>query len=212
MFIYLLLFVAIIALISKEFIVFNEESLILLTFVSFMYFFIRSTSSMVTEEFEKRAEIIAKELELSYKLQEELLTTLYDNNKKQFVYQQILTGLGLHTFNAIHNLLKIRQNETKSLVASQLSHQLDRLVSIETQEVAHLKKQYLQQYINSYVRQNAKAQRAQFNTPKHIAKLTAEVLTSHITGSGRVLRRRKRSNLVSKGVNQAKAAKRSTKV
>lgn len=192
MFIYVILLVAIIALISKEFIVFNEESLILLTFVSFIYFFIRSTSSMVTEEFDKRADLIAKELELSYKLQEELLTTLYDNNKKQFVYQQILTGLGLHTFNAINNLLKIRQNETKSLVAAQLSHQLDRLVSIETQEVAHLKKQYLQNYINSYVRQNAKAQRAQFNNPKHIAKLTADVLASHITGSGRVLRRRKR--------------------
>ena len=68
---------------SKEFLVFNEEVLVLLAFAIFVYLLVNYGGEMIAAELDSRKEKIKEEFDLYKNLQEKTFTHLINYHKKQ---------------------------------------------------------------------------------------------------------------------------------
>jgi len=141
--VYVFAFLAFCVLSSKNILIYNEETLVALSFFCFVFFVYRYFGNTISESLDERSQMIQHELQNYLQIKEQSLKELLDEHHKvSMVVQGVhnVTGfttrslqtLGTHTQKALENIfIHQLQNKLKNLVFSQvmLQQKLQTLVS-----------------------------------------------------------------------------------
>ncbi len=126
---------------SKHIFIYNEETLVLISFIGFVLFSYRMLSESIENSFNQRSEAIFSELQNSLRFKENLLKELLEEHKKQ---------LSLNTF--FHSLNEFSSQEL-SLISSQRQKALQSVFSQQVHQ--KLKSLFLSQNATQEKLQNA---------------------------------------------------------
>jgi len=193
----LLVLLLLVALISKEIVVFNEEFLIGISFILFIVVLLRTLKNTVVQEFDNRASLIAKDFELANKYKESLLEQeLSAANKEATLTGPILNGLLASTLESIKHISNCSRKEVRVQLKQQLESKLDRLRVIELQELGSVKRSFLNKMFSARVRRlialsSLKAKRlivnAKASNPNFIALGAAQSNSKRIAARNRII-------------------------
>ena len=126
---------------SKEFLVFNEEVLVLLAFGIFIYLMVNYGGEMIAGELDSRKEKIKEEFDLYKNLQEKTFTHLISYHKKQ----QSLTTEIKEVFDIskseINNIEKYYENLFQNFLVSNFEERLKRVSINENKTNSALQKE-----------------------------------------------------------------------
>jgi hypothetical protein len=119
-------FLAFVVASSKNIIIYNEEIIILINFIAFLYFMYSTTSVSVVESLQERSDAIKHEFQRFLDLKKELLLTLISAHKKQKEFD--LSLLAMAGTNEIKFISQAAENVAQSRVYSKVMSKLKRLV------------------------------------------------------------------------------------
>lgn len=125
------LLLLIIFLISKEFYVMNEESLIVVTFTLFIYFTYDAISGIVTEILDERSSDIAKEFNLFFEARETALKLMIAHYSKQADVYAKMENFVAYLNSKLAMSLKEKQKYLSSIIWQQQYNKLTLLLQRE---------------------------------------------------------------------------------
>jgi Ca2+/Na+ antiporter len=100
---------------SKHIIIYNEETLVLLSFFCFLVFCYTNLNESVESSLNARSDAIQTELQNFLILKENLINELIEEHKKQISSSQILENLAQFSQNEIGQIQKLRESALQSL-------------------------------------------------------------------------------------------------
>ena len=139
---YIFLFLGFCVLSSKNIIIYNEETLVALSFVLFVYFVFYYFGNNVKESLDERSETIKAELQNFLKLKKSSLENLYGEHKKVFKLGKVLSQVSSFTISEINKSTRLGK---ESLYAGMYSQVKNRLTLLS--DSSSLLQQKLQQVI-----------------------------------------------------------------
>ena len=107
---------------SKHIFIYNEETLVLISFIGFVLFSYRMLSESIENSFNERSTAIFTELQNSIQLKENLIKELLEEHKKQLSLNTFLHSLNMFSNNEL-SLISTQRQKTLQLVFSQQVHQ-----------------------------------------------------------------------------------------
>jgi hypothetical protein len=115
-------FLAFVVASSKNIIIYNEEIIILINFIAFLYFMYTTTSASVVESLQERSDAIKHEFQRSLDLKKELLVALISAHKKQKEFDlSLLATAGTTEIKSISDAAeKVAQSRVYTKVLSKL--------------------------------------------------------------------------------------------
>ena len=122
--------VGLVAMSSKGIILYNEEILVALAFVSFVSFCVTNYSSTVAESLDDRANSIQEELQTYLTLKESYLRSLIDTHKKQVDLSAVILSLNSFSSSCLVEHTAQRESELERNVTNQVSSQLKSLAAL----------------------------------------------------------------------------------
>jgi len=122
-------------LISKEILVFNEETLVLVSFVAFVVVITTYTRDMVIEELEGRAQQIRKDFDYFLALRAEVLATLINYHRKQTTLFEEIVSIFEFSQREIQKILTLRQRSFEHQLTAQMEQKLARIAANESKVV-----------------------------------------------------------------------------
>lgn len=139
---------------SKEFLVFNEEVLVLLAFCIFIYLMVNYGGEMIAGELDSRKDKIKEEFDLYKNLQEKTFTHLISYHKKQKLLSSEIKDVFDISKLEISNIEKYYENSFQNFLASNFEERLKRISTNENKTNSVLQKEIfidLRAYLmNSY--------------------------------------------------------------
>lgn len=120
------IFLALCVAMTKCIVVFNEETLVALTFVLFLDFSLFYFSETVQESLDERGTQIQREMERSYVQRKEVLTQSIDELKKESTFPDSISNFGELTTQTMQ---KIAAPEIKSLLYVQIRERMNAIRS-----------------------------------------------------------------------------------
>ena len=124
--------VGLVAMSSKGIILYNEEILVALAFVSFVSFCVTNYSSTVAESLDDRANSIQEELQTYLTLKESYLRSLIDTHKKQVDLSAVILSLNSFSSSCLVEHTAQRESELERNVTNQVSSQLKSLAGMRS--------------------------------------------------------------------------------
>jgi hypothetical protein len=128
------------AVTSKEFLVYNEETLVLASFIFFVAAMSKSLKDVTVSTLLARGAALQKELEDNITLREEILTKLISYHQKKMQLFNEVTELLTFSSSELNVLLLKRQQALKFHIVNQVEQKLKRIVERESktlQEIAY---------------------------------------------------------------------------
>lgn len=125
---YIFLFLAFCVLSSKSIIIYNEETLVALSFLIFVFFSFHYFGNTAKESLDERASTIRDELQNFLLLKEESLKELLQEHKKISQVKTILSSLGSFTETQLSTLSSSGGNFLNSRFALQLQQKVGTLL------------------------------------------------------------------------------------
>jgi F0F1-type ATP synthase membrane subunit b/b' len=153
---YFILAVLIFIAITKEILVFNEETLVLVSFILFILLMVKYAKSTVIEELEGKANAIEQEIASYYKAKEEILQTLIEVYKVQTSSLEDVQKVHAFAKENIQNIFKKRNATLRNQFFRQVESKLERLNNKEKMVVTELQEQIINA-IESYQLDKAKS-------------------------------------------------------
>ena len=126
---------------SKEFLVFNEEVLVLLAFAIFVYLLVNYGGEMIAAELDARKEKIKEEFDLYKNLQEKTFTHLISYHQKQKLLSSEIKEVFEISKSEIANIEKYYEKSLENFIASNFEEKLKRIASNETKNNSALQKE-----------------------------------------------------------------------
>ena len=139
---YIFLFLGFCVLSSKNIIIYNEETLVALSFVLFVYFVFYYFGNNIKESLDERSETIKAELQNFLKLKRSSLENLYAEHKKVAKLGKVLSQVSSFTISEINKSTRLGK---ESLYAGMYSQYKNRLTLLS--DSSSLLQQKLQQVI-----------------------------------------------------------------
>ena len=128
---------------SKEIILYNEETLVLLTFASFIIFAYINVSDSVSEELADRSDKIRKEFEAYFTVRENFLKMLIAYHEKQKVLYKEISEIFAVTESQIKATILKRQTALEHSIALQIKQKLKTIQAEEARTIQEIQKQVL---------------------------------------------------------------------
>ena len=138
------LFLGFCVLSSKNIIIYNEETLVALTFVLFVYFVFYYFGNNIKESLDERSETIKAELQNFLKLKKSSLENLYAEHKKVAKLGKVLSQVSSFTISEINKSTRLGKESLYAGITSQVKNRLTLL-----SDSSSLLQQKLQQVIAS---------------------------------------------------------------
>ena len=135
-----IILLALVAL-SKEFLVFNEEVLVLLAFAIFIYLLVNYGGEMIASELDARKEKIKEEFDLYKNLQEKTFTHLISYHQKQKLLNSEIKEIFEISRAEISNIEKYYENSLQNFLVTNLEERLKRVATNENKNNAALQKE-----------------------------------------------------------------------
>lgn len=129
------LLLAFFVLSSKHIIIYNEETLVLLCFIGFLFFSSYMISDSIENSLNERSLAIYSELQNSLHLKESLLIDLINEHKKQILLKTILNSSGSLSKFSISELSLISSQRQKALHALFSQHVQQKLKALLDSQV-----------------------------------------------------------------------------
>jgi len=126
---------------SKEFLVFNEEVLVLLAFAIFVYLLVNYGGEMIAAELDARKEKIKEEFDLYKNLQEKTFTHLISYHQKQKLLSSEIKEVFEISKSEIANIERYYEKSLENFIASNFEERLKRIASNETKDNSALQKE-----------------------------------------------------------------------
>lgn len=126
---------------SKEFLVFNEEVLVLLAFSIFIYLLVNYGGEMIASELDSRKEKIKEEFDLYKNLQEKTFTHLINYHQKQKLLSSEIKEVFEISKAEIANIEKFYENSLQNYLVSNFEERLKRVSTNENKTNAALQKE-----------------------------------------------------------------------
>lgn len=126
---------------SKEFLVFNEEVLVLLAFGIFIYLMVNYGGEMIAGELDSRKEKIKEEFDLYKNLQEKTFTHLISYHKKQQSLSTEIKEVFDISKSEINNIEKYYENLFQNFLVSNFEERLKRVSINENKTNSALQKE-----------------------------------------------------------------------
>jgi len=137
------LYVALLGLValSKEFLVFNEEVLVLLAFAIFIYLLVNYGGEMIAAELDSRKDKIKEEFNLYKNLQEKTFTHLISYHQKQKLLSSEIKEIFETSKSEIVNIEKYYENLLQNSLISNFEERLKRVSNNENKTNSALQKE-----------------------------------------------------------------------
>jgi hypothetical protein len=110
---------------SKHIIIYNEEILVVLSFLAFIFFSSRMLNESIENSLNERSLAIYTELQNSVVLKENLLSELVGEHKKQLILHEFLTGLREFFLNELYQISIKREKCLNFVLVNQLQQKLE---------------------------------------------------------------------------------------
>ncbi|MCA9460294.1 MAG: hypothetical protein KC550_07135 [Nanoarchaeota archaeon] len=123
--------------ISREILVFNEESLVAGSFVAFITFAYMNMSELLVDTLEERSVKIKKEFDSYYSLQEEILKLLISYHEKRKNLSKEVEVISNFSKNEIRQILSKRQLSLEDSLAQQTEQKLKTIFMKELSLIQH---------------------------------------------------------------------------
>jgi hypothetical protein len=115
---------------SKHIIIYNEETLVLLSFIAFVLFSYSMAGTTVENSLNERSQSIATELQNFLNLREQLIQELIQEHKKQLSVNLLMSHLGQFSHTEISHIAQQREGALQSVFLTQIEHKLKNLLSL----------------------------------------------------------------------------------
>ena len=139
---YIFLFLGFCVLSSKNIIIYNEETLVALSFVLFVYFVFYYFGNNIKDLLDERSETIKAELQNFLKLKKSTLENLYAEHKKVAKLGKVLSQVASFTISEINKSTRLGKESLYAGITSQYKNRLTLL-----SDSSSLLQQKLQQVI-----------------------------------------------------------------
>jgi F0F1-type ATP synthase membrane subunit b/b' len=126
---------------SKEFLVFNEEVLVLLAFAIFIYLLVNYGGEMIAAELDSRKNKIKEEFDLYKNLQEKTFTHLISYHKKQKLLSSEIKEIFETSKSEIANIEKYYENLLQNSLILNFEERLKRVSNNENKTNSALQKE-----------------------------------------------------------------------
>jgi len=126
---------------SKEFLVFNEEVLVLLAFAIFIYLLVNYGGEMIAAELDSRKDKIKEEFNLYKNLQEKTFTHLISYHQKQKLLSSEIKEIFETSKSEIVNIEKYYENLLQNSLISNFEERLKRVSNNENKTNSALQKE-----------------------------------------------------------------------
>jgi len=117
-----------IVLSSKHILLFNEETLVALSFMCFMFCSYHYLSDTVSDSLNERSNIIREELQTFLKLKEELTIELIKEHKKQIELNRLMQEVSAFSCSEVITVVTQRESALKSIFTLQIQTKLKTLI------------------------------------------------------------------------------------
>ena len=124
---YLFLFLAFCVFSSKHIIIYNEETLVALSFFLFIFFVSRYFGNTITESLNERSQVIQQELQNFLNIKEHSFQELLTEHKKVSGLVNGLKNLTVFTTNQLHTLNSNTQKALNNIFIDQIQSKLKTL-------------------------------------------------------------------------------------
>ena len=141
---YIFLFLGFCVLSSKNIIIYNEETLVALSFVLFVYFVFYYFGNNIKDLLDERSETIKAELQNFLKLKRSSLENLYAEHNKVAKLGKVLSQVSLFTISEINKSTRLGKESLYAGITSQYKNRLTLL-----SDSSSLLQQKLQQVIGN---------------------------------------------------------------
>ena len=121
---YIFGFLAFCVLSSKNIIIYNEETLVALSFFLFVFFVSQYFGTTIKESLNERGHLIQQELQNFLNIKEQSFTELLTEHKKISGIVNILKGLSAFTSNELNTLKSTNQKALKNVFVGQIETKL----------------------------------------------------------------------------------------
>lgn len=122
------IFLVIVVFTSKEILLYNEETLVLICFILFIMFAYKNISDSVVEMFKERSDKIYKDLDYYYGIQAELLESLVSYHERQVTIYDEVHSISSFSKSEIERIVSSRQAYLEYEIANQLKSKLNNIV------------------------------------------------------------------------------------
>ena len=117
--------------IFKEILILNEETIVALSFIIFVFLLYKNLNARVSEELENQAKLIEKELDAYWKEKEELLIKKIEFQKKQIELYRKLPILLNNLSNEVDKIYESKLCIYKTNIIDQLNNDFEELINNE---------------------------------------------------------------------------------
>ncbi len=125
---FIILVLAFFVLSSKHIIIYNEETLVLLSFIGFLIFSYNMLSDSVENSLNERSLAIYNELQNSFQLKEQFLKELLEEHKKQLSLKNLLNKFHQFSSSEILDMNNQRQKALNNIFAQEIQQKLKTLL------------------------------------------------------------------------------------
>lgn len=122
------IFLIIVVFTSKEILLYNEETLVLICFILFVMFAYKNISDSFVAMFQERSDKIYKDLDYYYGIQEDLLKSLVSYHERQADIHDEVQSISTFSKSEIERIVSSRQAYLEHEIANQLRSKLDSVV------------------------------------------------------------------------------------
>jgi hypothetical protein len=113
---------------SKHFIIYNEETLVVISFIAFVLFSYNMLNQSIQDSLNERSTAIYNELQNSLQIKEYLLKELLEEHKKQLSIKNLLNTLNKFCSSEILQVNSQRQKALQNVFAQQIQQKLKTLL------------------------------------------------------------------------------------
>ena len=121
---FVVFFIAFLVLSSKHIIIYNEEILVVFTFLMFLYTCQKMAGDSIESSLNERSHLIATELRTFLTLKKELVQEVLEDHKKQALIKAFLKKLGEYSRTQILQIASKRKSALRSLFLNQIQRKL----------------------------------------------------------------------------------------
>ena len=134
---------------SKHIIIYNEETLVLICFISFLVFTSLQAGESIKKSLNERSNAIYSELQNSFSLKESLLLELLQEQKKELLLQNFIAVLMSSTRTELLNSANQRRKALQNILISTAATRLSTLLQFQINIQEKIQKAILQGFRGS---------------------------------------------------------------
>jgi len=114
---------------SKHLIIYNEETLVLFSFIGFVLFSLHMMGESIENSLNERSLAISQELENSLQVKDQLLQELFQEHQKQFSFQKLFQTFHQSTTREILAIHGQREKALQGIFAQEISQKLQGILT-----------------------------------------------------------------------------------